>query len=206
MIVTRQIGLRLAAIVLLTVILQISFFSYLSILGATPDVLPVVITALGLLGGALTGAVLGFVAGALLDSALLQTLGASSLALLTVGYLAGRYREGFELKRRFEPALLTAALTLLGASIFAALQLMLGVETSVSLLVVREILVKALLGFLLAIPLYPLMRLALRPALIDERPGRGGRLSRLTRRGRRRSAGDSRRDRRLRAHAGESLA
>ena len=38
---------------------------------------------------------------------------------------------------------------------FLALQLMLGVEAAVSLLVVREILVKALLAFLFTFPLYP---------------------------------------------------
>ena len=40
-----------------------------------------------------------------------------------------------------------------------------------SLLVLREILVKGLLAFLLAMPLYPLMRRLLRPALVDESPG-----------------------------------
>ena len=42
----------------------------------------------------MVGAVCGFAIGLLLDSALLQTLGVSSLVLLAVGYLAGRYREG----------------------------------------------------------------------------------------------------------------
>jgi rod shape-determining protein MreD len=181
MIITWRIGLRLAAIVFFAVLLQVSFFSYLSILGATPDILPVVVTAIGLLGGALAGAVLGFVAGLLLDSVLLQTLGASSLALLAVGYLAGRWRELFEVRRRFEPALLAAALTMLGTTIFAGLQLMLGVDTSVSLLVVREILVKSLLAFLLALPLFPLIRFVLRPALVDA-PERGGFLARRRRR------------------------
>ncbi len=59
-------------------------------------------------------------------------------------------------------------LTLLAAAMFGAIQLMLGVEAPVSLLVVREILVKGLLGFLLAIPLYPLVRRILRPALVDD--------------------------------------
>ena len=64
----------------------------LSILGATPYVVPVVVVALGLLGGGVVGAVCGFFAGLLMDSLLLQTLGVSSLVLLSIGYLAGRYR------------------------------------------------------------------------------------------------------------------
>jgi rod shape-determining protein MreD len=186
MIVTWQIGLRLAAIVLLTVLVQVSFLSYLSILGATPDVLPVVIAVLGLLGGAVTGAVAGFATGLLVDSLLLQTLGVSSLVLLSVGYLAGRYREQFEIDSRMAPALLAGGLTLLATAGFVGLQLMLGVEATVSLLVVREILIKALLGFLLAFPLYPLIRFALRPALVLEEPPTRRRIFRSRRPARRR--------------------
>jgi rod shape-determining protein MreD len=170
MIVTWRIGLRLTAIVLISVLVQVSFLSYLSILGATPDALPVVIAVLGLLGGAVTGAVAGFATGLLVDSLLLQTLGVSSLVLLCVGYLAGRYREQFEIDSRLAPALIAGGLTLVATAGFIGLQLMLGVEAEVSLLVVREILLKGLLGFVLAVPLYPLLRLALRPALVTEEP------------------------------------
>ena len=170
MIVTWQIGMRLAGIALLAVIVQVSFLSYLSILGATPDALPVVIAVLGLLGGAVTGAVAGFAVGILVDSLLLQTLGVSSLVLLCVGYLAGRYREQFEIDSLVAPALLAAGLTLLATAGFIGLQLMLGVDAAVSLLVVREVVVKGLLAFLLAFPLYPAIRFALRPALVLEEP------------------------------------
>ena len=191
MIVTWQIGMRLAGIVLLTVIVQVSFLSYLSILGATPDAVPVVIAVLGLLGGAVTGAVAGFATGILMDSLLLQTLGVSSLVLLSVGYLAGRYREQFEIDSAMAPALLIGGLTLLATAGFVGLQLMLGVEAAVSLLVVREIVVKALLAFLLAFPLYPAIRFALRPALVLEEPPTRRRVFRN-----RRSTGRARRLRR----------
>jgi rod shape-determining protein MreD len=192
MIVTWRIGIRIALIVFLAVILQVSFFSYLSILGATPDFVGVVIVALGLLGGGVVGAVCGFATGLLVDSLLLQTLGVSSLVLLTMGYLAGRYREGFELSGVLVPAALAGALTMAGAAIFAAIQLMLGVDTPVSLLVIREILVKGLLAFLLAWPAYPLLRRALRPALVDDLPARRRLVlpSRLRRRRSRRRRGE----------------
>lgn len=172
MIVTPRIALRLALIVVLTVIVQISFLSSVSLLGSVPDVIPVVVAALGLLGGAILGAVCGFLTGFLLDSLLLQTLGVSSLALLLVGYLAGRFREGFEISSSLIPPLVIGSLTLLGATAFGVIQLMLGVETPVSLLVLREVLVKALLALILALPVYPLVRRALRPALIDDAPRR----------------------------------
>ena len=110
MIVTRRIAIRIALIVIVAVVLQVSFFSYLSFFGATPDIVPLVVVSLGLLGGAVVGAVCGFAAGLLLDSALLQTLGVSSLVLLSVGYLAGRYREGTEISNSLVPPLLVGAL------------------------------------------------------------------------------------------------
>jgi rod shape-determining protein MreD len=190
-IVTWRIALRLALILFLAVILQLSFFSFLSILGATPDFLSVVVVSIGLLGGGVIGAVFGFAGGFLLDSALLQTLGVSSLVLLGVGYLAGRYREGFEISNSLVPAVLAGVLTLGGTAAFAAIQLMLGVETPVSLLVLREILIKGLLAFLLAIPFYPLIRRALRPALVDEATAGRRTLLRLPVRSRRRRRGRS---------------
>ncbi len=170
MIVTPRIAVRLALIVIAAVIIQVSFFSFLSILGATPYVVPVVIVSLGLLGGGVVGAVCGFFAGLLIDSLLLHTLGVSSLVLLSIGYLAGRYREGFEIRGAVVPALLTGGFTLVAAAGFAAIELMLGVDAAVSLLVVREILIQALLAVLLAFAVYPLVRRALGAALVDYQP------------------------------------
>ena len=168
MIVTWQVALRIALLIVVGVVLQLSFFSEIELLGAAPDVLPVIAVALGLLGGGVVGAVCGFALGLLTDSLLLQTLGVTSIVLLTIGYLAGRWRESFDITSALVPPLLTGALALFGAAMFAAIQLMLGVESPVSLLVLREILVKALLAALLAIPVYPFVRLVLRPALVDD--------------------------------------
>jgi rod shape-determining protein MreD len=172
MIVTRRIALRIALIIVAAVILQIAFLSYLSILGATPNLVPVVVVSLGLLGGGTVGAACGFATGLLLDSALLQPLGVSSLVLLSIGYLAGRYREGFEISSSLAPPLLIGGFTLLGGAGFVALQLLFGVEAVVSLLVLRELVIQALLAILIAAPVYPLVRWALRAALIEDLPPR----------------------------------
>jgi rod shape-determining protein MreD len=179
-IITRRSAIRIALVVLAAVVLQISFFSYLSFFGTAPDIVPLVVITLGLLGGALVGAVCGFATGLVLDAALLQTLGVWSLVLLAVGYLAGRYREGTEISNSLVPPLLIGALTTAAAAGFAAIQLMLGVQTPVSLLVLREIVVQGLLATLLAIPLFPLIRRALRPAIVDDFQARRAR-SPLTR-------------------------
>jgi rod shape-determining protein MreD len=173
MILTPWINVRLGAIVLAAVLLQITFFSYLSIFGTSPDFVVVVIAVIGLLGGAVIGAVTGFAAGLLLDIAVLETLGVSSLVLLFVGYLAGRYRESFEIDSAFAPAAVTGALALFASAGLTALQLTLEVDTAVSGEVVADSIVKGILAFLLAYPMYPLIRRALRPALVlEEAPAR----------------------------------
>jgi rod shape-determining protein MreD len=183
MIVTRRIGLRIAAIVLAAVILQVSFFSYLHFGDVSPNVIPLVVVSLGLLGGGVVGAVCGFACGVLVDSVLLQTLGVSSLVLLSIGYLAGRYREGFEITSWIVPPLLAGGFTMLAAAGLAAIELMLGVDTTVSVLFVREIVVQGLLAVLLAMAIYPLIRRLLAPALIDYAPSRRLLFSGVRRRG-----------------------
>jgi len=168
MIVTWRIGLRIALIMIVAVVLQVSFFSYLTLFGTTPNIIPLVAVSLGLLGGAMTGAVCGFILGFILDSVLLATLGVSSLTLLVVGYLAGRYREGTEISNTLVPPIMIGALTMASSAGFAVMQVMLGIDAPVSLLVLREIFVQGLLAFILAIPFYPLIRRGLRPAIVDD--------------------------------------
>lgn len=177
MIITVRIGLLIAALVVVAVVLQTSFFSTVPLLGTVPNVVPVIVICLGLLGGAVVGAVVGFSAGLLLDSILLQALGVTSLALLIAGYFAGRYRESFEIVNPLQPIALVGGLTLVNGIVFTAIQLTLGVEAPVSLLIVREIVVQAFLAALLAIPIYPGLRRLLRPALIEDSPKRSRSLS-----------------------------
>lgn len=170
MIITRPIALRIALIFVLTVVLQVSFFSQLLLLGAIPTIVPAVVVSLGLLGGGTVGAVSGFTIGFLVDSVLLQTLGVSSLVLLSVGYVAGRYRESADITKPLGSALLIGGFTLLSALGVGALELLLGVDAPVSLLVLREIIVQALLAVVLGFAVYPLVRRVLAPALIDYVP------------------------------------
>jgi rod shape-determining protein MreD len=168
MIVTPRIFALLAAIVFLAVILQLAFFSRIPLLGSVANVVPVVIVALGLLGGAVSGAVSGFAAGLLIDAMIGGTPGVTSLSLMAAGYLAGRWREGYDIVSSLVPPLLTGALCGVAALTYAAIQLTLGIDGQVSALAAREIGVQALLGVLLAIPVYPLIRRILRPALVDD--------------------------------------
>jgi rod shape-determining protein MreD len=168
MIVTGWILVRIVLIALLGVLLQLSFFSRVELFDTSPDVLPALVVALGLLGGSMTGAVAGFSIGLLVDCLLVEALGASSLVLLGTGYLAGLFRERFEIHSSLVPALLCMGLTLFAELGYAALQLLLGVDSPVSLLIVRDMLLKSVYAFFLGWAIYIGVRRALRPALVEE--------------------------------------
>lgn len=172
MILTPKILVRLVAIVLLGVLLQLSFFSQVAVFHTSPDVLPALVVSLGLLGGSMTGAVSGFSIGFLLDCLLIEPLGGGSLVLLTTGYLAGLFRERFEITSRLLPPLLCMALTLFAELGFGAVQLMLGIDGTVSPLVVRQILIQSVFAFFLGWPIYFGVKRALRPALVEDRRAR----------------------------------
>lgn len=168
MIVTPKIFARLAAIVILGVLLQLSFFSRVELFHTSPDLLPALVVSLGLLGGSLAGAVSGFSIGLLVDCLLIAPLGGSSLVLLGTGYLAGLFRERFEIHSALVPPLLCMALTLLAELGFALVQVMLGVDAPVSTLIVRDMLLKSVYAFFLGWPVYLALRRLLRPALVEE--------------------------------------
>lgn len=174
MILTRPIIVRLALLGLVAALLEVSFFAGLRVLGSSPDGALLVVMSLGLLGGSLSGAVAGFGIGFAIDCLLLQTLGATSLSLMAVGYVAGRYREGFGRPTLGATVLLGGALTLLGVTAFAAIQVGLGVDADVSTIVIRDAFITSILGALLAPPVLWAVRRLLRPALVEDRPGGGG--------------------------------
>ncbi len=168
MIMTPQIWARLVALVLVTALVQVTFFSQIELFGASPDGAVLVAMSLGLLGGSVSGALGGFAIGLLVDCMLMATLGAFAATLGIVGYVAGRYRESVGVPARGAVPLLGAALTLLGAVAFAAIQIGTGVDADVSTRVLGDAVLKTLLGAALALPVFGAVRLVLRPALVEE--------------------------------------
>jgi rod shape-determining protein MreD len=167
-ILTPKILARLVALIVLAVLLQVTFFSRVALFHVSPDVLPAVIASLGLLGGSMSGAVAGFSAGLLLDCLLIAPLGGSSLVLMATGYLAGSFRERFEITSRFLPPLLIAGFTLFAELGFGAVELMLGVDSTVSALIVKDMLIKSVFAFFLGWPIYLGVKRLLRPAIVEE--------------------------------------
>jgi hypothetical protein len=147
---TPQLGARLLALGLLTVLIQVSAVSQVTIAGVNADLTPLAVMSVGLLCGSLLGATFGFAAGLFVDMALLQTLGLNSLVYIACGYGAGRIRE------------------LRDPIGFSVMNFLLGVDAPVSFLLLRQIITTILLNTLIAMPLYALVRRWLLPALPDD--------------------------------------
>jgi rod shape-determining protein MreD len=170
MIVSVGAVVRLTVLVIVTVVLQLAVVSQITI--ADADAVLVTLSV-GLLGGPIPGATTGFLLGLVADMALVQTLGVTSLLLIGVGYLAGRYRELRDASHSLVPAIAGLVATLGFSICFGLAQFLLGVESSVSPLVIRDALVTVLVNGLLATPVFALVRSVLRADLVDDmRPRR----------------------------------
>jgi rod shape-determining protein MreD len=167
-ILTPKILVRLVIVGLFGVLLQLTFFSQVELFHVSPDVLPALVVCFGLLGGTMTGAVSGFAIGFLLDCLLIQPIGGASLVLIAVGYAAGMFRERFEIHSRLVVPLMCAILTFLAELGFGAVEAMFGIDTDVSVLVFRDMLIKSVFAFFLGWAIYVGMRRLVRPALVDE--------------------------------------
>lgn len=161
-----QLALRLGLLAVVAVLVQTSALSQLALFGATPDLAPLVVVSVGLLAGPIPGAVMGFAMGLFVDFAMLQTLGVSSLALVIVGHFAGRLRETVrDPQATLLPLVAGAAGTAVALVVFSLMQFLLGVESPVSIELLRQILATVLINTLLALPLHALVRRLLAPAL-----------------------------------------
>lgn len=159
---------RLAALGVLAVLLQVSAVSQLTVFGTNADVVPLVVAFVGLLSGTVTAAVFGFVAGLFIDTALVGTLGLSSLVYVAIGYFAGRLRELRDLQSSLLPLAVGAAASAAAAFGFALMQFLLGAEAAVSFELIRQLVVATLVSTLLALPVYAAVRRGLLPALPDD--------------------------------------
>jgi rod shape-determining protein MreD len=171
---TARLVLRLAILAFVALVVQVALLSQLSLFGASPDLAPLVVMSVGLLAGPVAGALTGFSVGLLVDAALLQTLGVSSLVLLMIGHLAGRLRETVrDPQATLLPLAAGAIATLVALVVFSLLQFLLGVEAPVSLELFRQIVSTVLINTLIALPVHALVRRLLAPAL--GRAGQGPR-------------------------------
>jgi rod shape-determining protein MreD len=163
-----RLALRLAALGFAGVLVQITSISQVTVLGVTVDVSPLVVASVGLLAGSLPGAVFGFSVGLFVDLAQDQTLGVTSLLFMAIGYWAGRLRELRDPSHGLVPLAVGAAATALSTMGFALMQFLLGVRAPVSWLLLRQVVVTILVGTVLALPVYALVRRVVQGSLPED--------------------------------------
>ena len=163
-----RLPLRLVGLAILTVIVQESAVSQISIFGVSADLTPLVVMSVGLLAGSLPGAIMGFGTGLLVDTVLVQTLGVTSLLYIAIGYWSGRLRELRDPAHGLIPLAAGAAATAVAGLGMSLIQFLLGVEAPVSLLLLQQIFVTVLVNTLIALPVYAFVRRVVQPALPDD--------------------------------------
>jgi rod shape-determining protein MreD len=149
---------KASGLLFLAAVIQVAILDRIDILGGTPDLLLVTLMAVSLLRGSLFGAVGGFFAGLVFDTAVLGTLGLTSLVLTVAGYWIGRYGETTGRDRGHAPFLSVAVVTVLAAAGQLVLHFMIGDHVSARVVLVDALFPSILLNLALTAPTYALCR------------------------------------------------
>jgi rod shape-determining protein MreD len=157
---------KAAVLLFLAVVVQATIMGSIQILGGTPDLVLVLLLVIALLRGSIFGALGGFWAGFLLDTAYLGTLGVTSLLLTLAGYWIGRYGETTGRDRLHAPYLSVAVVTVLFAFGELALHFLLGEPVEARAQLIDAMPATLLLNLMLTLPVYAVVRRLLAP----ERP------------------------------------
>jgi rod shape-determining protein MreD len=149
---------KAAVLLFLAVVVQATIMGSIQILGGTPDLVLVLLLVIALLRGSIFGALGGFWAGFLLDTAYLGTLGVTSLLLTLAGYWIGRYGETTGRDRRLAPVIAVGTITALAGVFGYVLHYLLDQEVVAGHALVTALLPAFLLNVALALPVHALVR------------------------------------------------
>jgi rod shape-determining protein MreD len=159
---------RVAALSVAVVFFQIGVVSELPVFGVNVDLSPLLVAFVGLLCGSLAGAASGFAVGLLVDLALLQTLGLTSLIFTLIGYWAGRLRELRDPQAALAPLLVGAIASAVSLVGYSTMEFLLGVDAPVSFELLRQIVLGVLVNSLVALPMWAIVRRLLAGALPED--------------------------------------
>jgi rod shape-determining protein MreD len=159
---------RIAVLVVVVVFVQIGVVSEVPVLGVAIDLSPLVVAFVGLLCGSTVGAATGFAVGLLVDLALVQTLGVTSLIFTLIGYWCGRLRELRDPQATLTPLLVGAAASAAATVGYSLMEFLLGVDAPVSLELLRQIVLGVAVNTMVALPMWMIVRRSLEPGLPDD--------------------------------------
>jgi rod shape-determining protein MreD len=160
--------LRVSALAVFVVFFQIGVVSEVPVFGVNADLTPLLVAFVGLLCGSMLGAVGGFAVGLLVDLALLQTLGLTSLVFTMIGYWAGRLRELRDPQAALAPLLVGAVASAVALVGYSLMEFLLGVDAPVSLELLRQIVLGILVNSIVALPMWAIVRRVLEGALPED--------------------------------------
>jgi rod shape-determining protein MreD len=166
--VPGTLPVRIAALAVVVVFFQIGVVSEVPVFGVNADLTPLTVAFVGLLCGSTLGAVTGFAVGLLVDLALVQTLGLTSLIFTVVGYWSGRLRELRDPQAALTPLLVGAAAAAAATVGYSLIEFLLGVDAPVSLELLRQIVLGVLVNTIVALPVWAIVRRTLAPELPDD--------------------------------------
>ena len=121
-----SVALRIAPLVFVAAVVQVTVLGGARMLWAEPDLLLVTIVCVALAAGSIPGSAAGFAGGLLVDVMTLGTLGTTSIVLTLAGYWAGRYGETTGRGRRYAAPLAAFAISILAGFGAVALHFLLG--------------------------------------------------------------------------------
>jgi rod shape-determining protein MreD len=119
---------RLAALIVVIVVVQVAVFPHLRLFGVVPDLGLIVALAVGYQEGPEAGALVGFAAGLGFDLFLETPLGLDALTYAIVGYGIGVLEVGLFRSPRWLPSFLGAVGGLAGGLLFIGLAVLVGVD------------------------------------------------------------------------------
>jgi rod shape-determining protein MreD len=160
--------LRVALLSIVVVLFQIGVVSEVPVFGVNADLSPLLVAFIALLGGSMLGAAGGFAIGLLVDLALLQTLGLTSLVFTLIGYWCGRLRELRDPQAALTPLLVGAAASAVSLVGYSLMEFLLGVDAPVSFELLRQIVLGIVVNTLVALPMWAIVRRVLEGALPED--------------------------------------
>jgi rod shape-determining protein MreD len=163
-----SLAARIAVLATVVVFLQIGVVSEVPVFGVTVDLSPLLVAFTGLLCGSTLGALTGFAVGLLVDLALVQTLGVTSLIFTVIGYWAGRLRELRDPQAASTPLLVGAAAAAISVVGYSLIEFLLSVDAPVSFELLRQIVLGVLVDIIVALPTWAIVRRCLEPGLPED--------------------------------------
>ena len=146
------------AIVFVAALLQVTLVASVDVAGGAADLLLLVLVAVALLRGSLTGAVAGFFGGLLVDVTTLDTLGVWALLYALIGYWTGRYGETTGRDRGHAPLVAVLVATVAVAYAGYGLHFLIGDDVSARRALFDTLLPTIALNLLLGRPVFALCR------------------------------------------------